>query len=170
MPKRLPAMIIAACLTAGALTSCSSDNGDNGQSSGVSSSTIPVPPAVGGMLPESARTPHGTEAILEGTIRYRQRMALPRDAVVVVELMKQDEEREGQPVAQREFTAPGQVPIRFELPYDRAKLDTSNNYGVRVNISVDGAPWFSNETLAPAIVGGTPQDVDVMVQPVPVSR
>lgn len=73
---------------------------------------------------------------VSGTVTYRERIALPPTAVV--EVMLQDVSRADAPalvLASARFERPGQVPIRFDLGYNRRSIDPARRYAVRAEIS-----------------------------------
>lgn len=109
--------------------------------------------------------PHSTAAI-SGTITYLQRIALPKDAVVIVSVI--DLSRGGaSPVilAEQQFEAGGREPIRFDLPYDPSRLGKTQACGVQARILVDGALWFVNEQPVALPTRGGIADVQIVVQP-----
>ena len=97
--------------------------------------------------------------MLEGTVRYRERIALPPDARVTVTL--EDVSRADAPavtVATTNFLASGQqVPLRFQLSYDAAQLTEGNRYAVSARI-VDGTGrlmWITDTFNALPVYGRT---------------
>lgn len=85
---------------------------------------------------------------LSGTVAYRERIALDPNARVEVTLS--DVSRADAPsieIARTEFGARGrQVPLPFELTYDRSKIDPRGRYAVSARITGrDGRlMWISN--------------------------
>ena len=141
-------MLVATAMVAG----CGSDD------------VSPAPEAMSGA--GAASVDEYDDSVLSGTITYTQRIALPRDARVVVSLV--DLSRAGSSdavVAERQFEAAGQVPIVFELPYDSARIVHGCTYGVRARILVDGALWFINEQPEPVLTRGNPGSAQVVVRP-----
>jgi putative lipoprotein len=141
-------MLAAASMVAG----CSSDS--------ASPATDPISAAGGAGVGEH------DDSLLIGTITYMQRIALPRDARVVVSLV--DLSHGGSRdvvVAERQFEAAGQVPIGFELPYDSARIVREHTYGLRAQILVDGALWFINEQPEPVLTRGNSSGAQVLVRP-----
>jgi putative lipoprotein len=106
------------------------------------------------------------DSLLTGTITYTQRVTLPRDARVVVSLVDLSHGGSSSAVvAERWFEAAGQVPIRFQLPYDATRIAFGHTYGVRAQILVDGALWFTNEQPEPVLARGNPGSAQVVVRP-----
>ncbi len=102
------------------------------------------------MLPAAFAT---EETKVFGEIFYRERIALPDDAVLTVRLVD-GVSRNGQPniVAKQTVAPAGQVPIRFEMKLDPAILRLDGAYVVQAEITVGDVPWFvshGNETVDP---------------------
>ena len=89
---------------------------------------------------------HAADVRLSGSAFYRERMALPGHAALVVELI--DLAQPEAPLCQTKVEPSGQVPITFVLVVDAGKLAPGQTYGLSARIAVDGAAWFaSNEPL-----------------------
>ena len=89
---------------------------------------------------------------LEGTVAYRERMALPADARISVEV--RDVSRQDVAsilIASEEFAAGGrQVPIPFSLSYDATKILPRNTYAVSARITDPaGELIFITDTRVP---------------------
>jgi uncharacterized lipoprotein YbaY len=85
---------------------------------------------------------------LSGTVAYRERMALPSDAVIQVQLS----DVSVQDVAAPETTVTRQgrlVPLPFELHYEAGKIDPKKTYAVRATIRSGG------QLLCSCSVGGS---------------
>jgi uncharacterized lipoprotein YbaY len=97
---------------------------------------------------------HGTA--LNGTVTYRQRVALMPEAIVKVWL--QDVSRPGLPVPEildeQEIRRPGQVPVAFSLRYDPAKIDPTHTYTLLVRIYEGDRTRFTNAKPFPVITNG----------------
>ena len=87
--------------------------------------------------------------VISGTVSYRERIALPENAVVTVTL--EDISLADAPstvIATQEFTADGkQVPFAFELSYDNNKIQPNHRYNMRATIHVDGKLRFTTDTI-----------------------
>ena len=82
------------------------------------------------------------------TATYRERIALTPDAVF--EAMLQDVSKADAPaviVGSVRIDKPGQVPIRFEIPYDAARIDQSRSYSVRARIMVGQQLLFTTARI-----------------------
>jgi putative lipoprotein len=117
-----------------------------------------APPAQNGGM-EAAAT------AIEGTATYRERIALPPDAEF--EAVIQDISRADAPVMEIARTtiphAP-MPPIRFMIPYDAAKIDSSHSYSVRAVIRVEGRLWFTSDIAYPVLTSGAGDTVDILLR------
>ena len=106
---------------------------------------------------------------LNGTVTYRQRIALPPNAIVEVSL--QDVSKMDAPAEVLDSvkipTAGRQVPIPFTLRYDPAQIDEKYTYTVSARITVDGALMWISTTQNPVLTRGAPSDnVEIIVEQV----
>ena len=115
---------------------------------------------------------HGTtpsRAAVTGSVTYRERSALPPDAVVRVQLSDVSrQDAAAIPVAQATLTPAGrQVPLPFELRYDPKAIDSTHTYAVRATIESDGRLIFTTTTASTVITRGRPTHVDLVLAAVP---
>jgi len=100
-----------------------------------------------------------------GTVAYRQRVALPPDAVVEVRL--QDTTRAdaaARTIGQAVIPTRGaQVPIPFRIDFDPAAIDPSHSYSVRATISVDGRLLFTSTAMYPVLTRGAGNEATIEV-------
>jgi putative lipoprotein len=112
--------------------------------------------------PENAKT----DPVVIGTVAYRERMAMPENAVLTIQL--QDISLEDAPakiIAEQTFRFAGhQVPLPFELHYDASKINPSHKYALSAKITVDGQLMFVNSTTYLVITHKNPDKVDMLVQ------
>ncbi len=102
--------------------------------------------------------------VVTGTITYRERIALPPNAIVNVQLQDVSlQDVAATVIGETTITTPGQVPIPFEVMYDQADINPSNTYSVRATITVDGQLWFTNTSAYPVITRGNPNQVDMVL-------
>ena len=91
--------------------------------------------------------------VISGTVSYRERIALPENAVVTVTL--EDISLADAPstvIATQEVTTDGkQVPFAFELSYDNNKIKANHRYNMRATIHVDGKLRFTTDTIKSVI-------------------
>jgi putative lipoprotein len=115
---------------------------------------------------------HGTapsRAAVTGSVTYRERSALPPDAVVRVQLSDVSrQDAAALPVAQATLTPAGrQVPLPFELRYDPKAIDSTHTYAVRATIESGGRLIFTTTTASTVITRGRPTHVDLVLAGLP---
>lgn len=101
---------------------------------------------------------------VSGTAAYRERIALPPDAVLEAEL--QDVSRADAPaiVLGRFRAGPaGQVPIPFAIPYDPAQIVAARRYVVRARILSGDRLLFTTDTIAPVLTQGAGDRIALML-------
>jgi len=109
-------------------------------------------------------------ASVTGTVTYRQRIALPSDAVLTVSV--EDVSRADAPaevVGQQKIETRGrQVPFSFAVPYDPDKIEENHTYSLRATIKdAGGNLLFTSDTSVPVITRGNPtEDIEIIVIPV----
>jgi putative lipoprotein len=103
-----------------------------------------------------------------GTAAIRQRITIPNNAVVTLQLA--DISRQGAPaqvIAEQSFNANGaQAPFPFTLQYDKARIATTGTYIVQGNIKVNGQLRYTTTTAYRVITQGSPTNVAVMMDTV----
>ena len=102
-----------------------------------------------------------------GTATYRERMALPPDAVFEATL--EDVTRIDAPavvIASIRIEQPGNVGIPFEIGYDGAMIQPSRRYAVRGRILVDGKPFFVTDQFYPVLTSGAGNQADLLLRKV----
>ncbi|MYA59899.1 MAG: hypothetical protein F4X40_04995 [Chloroflexi bacterium] len=111
-------------------------------------------------------------ASVNGSVTYRERIALTEGATLVIELRDVSYADAAAPlIARQTITNPGQVPIDFEIEYSRQDIESRNTYSISATIfESDGRMAFTNDTAYDVITGGNPNKVDmllIVVQPPP---
>ena len=90
---------------------------------------------------------------INGTVSYRERIALPEGALVTVTL--EDISLADAPalvIGKHRFETNGQqVPIPFSLDFDSRKIKQGHRYNVRAKIEVDGRLRFTTDTIVPVV-------------------
>ena len=127
-----------------------------------------VPQTSAAATPDSATLP-GLTGVLTGTVTYLQRIALPPNAVIDVQL--QDVSLQDAPatvIASERYIAAGrQAPFPYELTYDPAGIDPKRTYAIAARITVDGKLRWINTQHHPVLTGGAPAtDVEIIVESV----
>ncbi|MCG8450451.1 MAG: YbaY family lipoprotein [Pirellulales bacterium] len=102
---------------------------------------------------------------ITGTVTYRDRSALPRDAVMTVEL-REILQRGRQPitVARQTYNVGRQVPIPFTLEYDPTQVDSRRHYVLHANISGNGRQLYTLRQDAPVLNPSAPADLQLMLE------
>jgi uncharacterized lipoprotein YbaY len=131
---------------------------------------VRVSPA-SGQQQAAARVPVSLSGMLTGTVFYLERIALPPDAVIEVQLEDMPRTDIAPTVLASQTITVGerQPPIPFELQYDPAQIRAANRYGVRARIVADGqVRWANTQDVAvPVLTQGNPTTgVDIRVSPV----
>lgn len=108
------------------------------------------------------------EGVVRGTVTYRQRMALPRTAVITVRLV--DISVTNAPaitiVEQRIEANNRQIPIDFELKFNPNRIDSRRRYAVQAEISNNGRTTFVTNQTYSVLTQGNPNSVEITVVPI----
>lgn len=99
-------------------------------------------------------------ATVHGTAFYRERMALPPDAVFEARL--EDVSRAdapAEPVAITRKEPAGSPPFAFTISYDPARLAASHRYAIRARVLAGDDVLFSSDTSTPLPVGDVPVEI-----------
>jgi putative lipoprotein len=103
-----------------------------------------------------------------GTVAYLQRIALPPNAIIQVQL--QDVSRADAPaktIAQEKITlGERQVPVPFEIKVDPAKIDPKHTYALSARIVVDDKLRFVNDKAYPVLTRDNPSHVEMILKAV----
>lgn len=103
-----------------------------------------------------------------GTVSYVQRLALPPQASLTVQLV--DVSRADAPtevISEQVITSNGQqVPFAFALPYDPAAIDPAHTYAVQARIEADGKLLFITTRIYNVITRGNPTTLEVIMESV----
>lgn len=84
------------------------------------------------------------ERKISGDISYRERIALPPNAVLTVQLADVSlADAPSSVVAMQTVSPAGQVPIAFELVFDSAAIQPRTDYALQARITVDDKLWFT---------------------------
>lgn len=106
--------------------------------------------------------------VVSGTVTYRTRNSLPATAVLTVRLVDVSRADASSTIIaeQRIDTAGKQVPIAFDMAYDRSKILDRNRYAVQAEIRDGGRLLFITDTSYPVITQGNPRNVTITLSPV----
>lgn len=105
------------------------------------------------------------QSSLSGTATYRERMALPADAVFEATL--EDVSRAdaaAEVIGRTRLESPGQPPIKFTIAYDPARIDAARRYTVRARITVGDQLLFTTDKHYPVLGAGQPQNVEILMR------
>ena len=104
---------------------------------------------------------------MTGTVIYRERIALPDDAVVTVQLGDVSKMDANAAVLSEQTikTEGKQVPFEYSLPYDPEASDERLTYAVSARIEDgEGKLLFISDTVIPVITQDNPtEDVEILV-------
>lgn len=102
--------------------------------------------------------------VISGEVWYRERIALPPGAEVIVVL--EDQSRADAPatvITDYTHIVDGQGPYPFRLVYDPAAIDDRMTYGLRARIEHDGRLMFSSTEHIDPFAGEPGEPVRIMV-------
>ena len=100
-----------------------------------------------------------------GTATYRERLALPPDAVfeaTLVDVSKVDIPAEV--IGWTRIERPGNPPIRFDIMYDTSRIDPSHRYAVRAHILVGGKLFFVTDRNYSVLTAGQGNEVALLLR------
>lgn len=104
-------------------------------------------------------------AAITGSVAYRERVALPPDAIAEVSLIDATAQDVAAPViATTTVRSEGkQVPLAFTLPYDESRIDKTHLYTVRAVIKSGPQLLWTTDIVRGVITQGNPVHVDLML-------
>jgi putative lipoprotein len=104
-----------------------------------------IAPLVIGMLAAPAAS-LAAERTISGEVFYRERIALPANAVLTVQLADVSLADAPAAIVGKQVVDPaGQVPIKFTISFDPAVIRPNTNYALEARITVDDTLWFIND-------------------------
>lgn len=84
---------------------------------------------------------------IEGEVFYRERIALPPDAEILVQLADVSlADAPARIIAEQTIKPAGQVPVPFSLSFDPEELKSGRSYALQARITVGGTLWFITDT------------------------
>ena len=109
---------------------------------------------------------------ITGSVTYRQRIALPPNAILRVQV--QDVSRQdaaATTLAEATMRTGGkQVPLSFAVAYEESAVDPKHTYSVRATISSGDELLWTSTTSNPVITNGAPTHVDIGLSQVPAAQ
>ena len=101
---------------------------------------------------------------VSGSVSYRERIALPPNALVDVRLVDTSAEGGAAEIARDVIEAAGkQPPYSYSLSYHPREIVAEHDYVVREQITVDGRVWFQSQAPAPVITKNHPVTADLVL-------
>lgn len=102
---------------------------------------------------------------ITGTVTYRDRSALPRDAILNIELREILSYNNTRPITltRQSYTAARQ-PIEFNLDYDPTQIDSRRSYVLHANITSGGRQIYAMRQDAPVFGNNPSQNVQLLVE------
>lgn len=113
---------------------------------------------------DAGTAPAKASTTINGTALYRERLALPPNAIF--EALLEDTsfaDARATVVARTTILNPSPPPIRFSIAFDPSEIDSSRTYSVRARIQVDGKLWFTSDTVHPVLTRGAGNTVDILL-------
>lgn len=113
-----------------------------------------------------ATEPEPEETAVTGTVTYRNRSALPRNAVITVKLVDVSRaDAAGKVIAEQKIDSDGkQVPFAFSLGYKPDQINSRNRYNVQAEIrGGNGRLLYITDTAHPVLTQGNPSNVEIVV-------
>lgn len=106
------------------------------------------------------------ELTVNGSVVYRDRMALPDNAQITVTLSDVSlADAPAKVLSSVTFPAEGkQVPFMFRLPYTAEQVSVADRIALAATISVDGKLFYTTTTMYEVLTHGQPSQMDVIVE------
>ncbi|WP_171231205.1 YbaY family lipoprotein [Ruegeria sp. HKCCA4812] len=100
---------------------------------------------------------------VEGTATYRERIALPPDTTLFVELQDISlADAPAETLAAQRYALTG-VPAQFELTYDDALIQDGRRYAVRASVMQGQKLLFTTDTVYPVLTHGAENSADLLM-------
>jgi putative lipoprotein len=124
-----------------------------------------VPAATAGSAVAMSAADPNTGGVVSGTVAYRERIALPADAVVEVALLDVTRADASSPVIGQTTVQPAgrQVPLPYSIQYDPTRIEAGHRYAVRASIRSGGQLILTTDTAYHVITQGNPTRADLML-------
>ena len=121
-----------------------------------------------GSTTDSAAPPPVTapvaSAVVTGSATYRERIALPADAELIVQLLDVSLADAPSTVIAEQRIAPVSVPASFTLSYDPAEIDPRHIYAVSARVERGGRLLFVTDTRHPVLTQGGGKTVEIVMK------
>jgi uncharacterized lipoprotein YbaY/heat shock protein HslJ len=104
------------------------------------------------------------ENAITGKASYRERLAVPGDAVFEVMLLDVSRADAPAPVVAKQTSSPaGAMPFAVRVPYDPSKIDPKRRYSVRATLRSGPMRW-STDAVYPVLTHGAGKTVDLLLK------
>lgn len=118
-------------------------------------------------MPGAARA---ASAVIRGTVTYRERIRLPRNARLEVKLLDVSlMDAPSRTLAATTIRPRGNMPIPYVLRVDRSRILPRRTYALQARILVAGQLWFTTTTRH-TVFGDGPDDTALVVERVATPR
>lgn len=106
---------------------------------------------------------------ITGTVSYRERIALPVNAKLIIKLNDVSlMDVKAKLLAEKNYVFsknnPAKIPFNFEINYLPEEIDPSHSYSIQAVITVDNKMIFTNTQSYPVITRKNTEHVDMIVQ------
>jgi len=106
----------------------------------------------------------GNAQLVTGSVSYRERIALPPDAVIQVSLLDVSLMDVAAKLISRQTIMPKHsVPVSFALEYDPRDIDERMTYAVRATIRSVGKLLFTTDRSYPVLTRGNSSHVELIL-------
>lgn len=106
----------------------------------------------------------GAAKTLRGGVAYRERIALPPDAILEVRLLDVSlADAPATTIAVTRVKTRHRLPIPYRLRFDDARIKPGRSYALQARITVNGQLWFITTTRH-AVFTGKPDETDIRVE------
>ncbi len=107
---------------------------------------------------------NGSTELVTGSVSYRERIALPADAVIHVSLLDVSlMDVAAKLISEQTITPRHQVPIPFALEYDPQDIDERMTYAVRATIRSAGKLIFTTDRSYQVLTRGNPGHTELIL-------
>lgn len=115
--------------------------------------------------PPSAASAAAPRKVLQGSVLYREKAALPADAQVKVQLVDAKADPPAV-IAETVFGSAGrQVPLPFALPLEASRVEPGRSYALRAYIAFGGQTRYVTTTRVSVDPSALPEVITILVVP-----
>jgi putative lipoprotein len=114
------------------------------------------------MLPATAQAATQGMLAIEGTATYRERIALPPDAIFEATLEDTTRTGPAQVLGQTRIEQPGDPPFHFTIKYDPTQIQPTHMYSVRGRITANGRLLFATQQANQVLTQGHGSEIGMM--------